>query len=109
MTDTVECPYCHCDLGKGHSCPGAKEDNIKFGKDFFYGKITKAPVGASGVNTGSSKNYKSIITWALKELGWDTSGWTHERRVLNRLIKLAEQRGYERAKRELQPIYGGQG
>lgn len=59
-------------------------------------KITKAPVGASGVNTGSSKNYKSIIAWALKELGWEAPYWTHEKKILNKIIKLAEQRGYER-------------
>lgn len=49
--------------------------------------------------------------WALKELGWDEPeyGWTHEKEVLNKLIAEAEQRGYERAKRELSVKHGGQG
>lgn len=53
----------------------------------------------------------SGIAWALKELGWNEPeyGWTHEKEVLNKLIAEAEQRGYERGKRELEPKYGGQG
>lgn len=127
----------------------------KFGKDFFYGKIkspthglsqqikdmvdeaynanldsgeiTKAPVGASGVNTGSSKNYKSII--AGKEWGEQLMDFLYpgmERRfafdedqvavnplklkqLIGSIYSQAEQRGYERAKRELSVKYGGQG
>lgn len=77
------CDACHksCDV----LLPGEKP---KSGKDFFYGKVKPATDTLEG-------EY-------LKELGWDTPeyGWTHERKILNKLIKLAEQRGYERGKSE---------
>lgn len=63
-------------------------------------KITKAPVGASGVTSSSSRNYKDIIAWALKEIGFEDPYWKHERKILDIIIKLAEQVGYERGKRE---------
>ena len=76
-------------------------------------KITKAPVGASGVITGSSKNYKDII--ALAEQRGYERGLVEAHKndptgsELDDLLTRTEQEGYDRAKRELSVKYGGQG
>ena len=90
------CDVKKIDDGKLHAHVDGVE-KPKPGKDFFYGKVKPATDTFEG-------EY-------LKELGWDTPeyGWTYEKKVLKRLIKLAEQRGYERGKRELSTKYGGQG